>query len=111
MCYELPTDDPTTPAPDTWPKIRAAVYERDHGQCHVCCAFIPYEAYECGHIVDRVAGGSDHPANLVTMCVVCNRLKPVHDTRHDYEQWVFSGAWQADMLAFALRTGQARIPE
>lgn len=84
---------------DQWRATRANVYERDGARCHVCGTDVVWDNYECGHIVDRVAGGTDRPSNLVCMCIRCNRLKPVHDTRDAYIAWVDGGGWLAELLA------------
>ena len=77
--------------PDHWGKIRANVYKRDDGICQVCFEKISWERYECGHIVDRVVGGSDAYTNVVVMCVLCNRLKPLHETKLACLDWVKAG--------------------
>ena len=71
----------------SWETLRWLVYERDGGICRVCGQPIEPEHYECGHLQDRVAGGLDIPENLIAMCNVCNRLKPVHDTREEALAW------------------------
>lgn len=81
----------------TWEATRALVFERDGGRCHVCGEVIPWHHYECGHIIDRVAGGSDRLSNLVTMCALCNRLKPVHESRAEYIAWLEAGAWTSEL--------------
>jgi hypothetical protein len=68
------------------------VYLRDGGVCHACGRTIAKADYECGHIIDRCAGGPDDATNLVVMCVMCNRLKPVHASRGAYLSWVH--AWR-----------------
>jgi hypothetical protein len=80
-----------------WGALRGRVWKRDGGQCHVCGRHISHDRYECGHIVDRVAGGCDRLSNLVVMCTFCNQVKPVHDTRAEYVAWVESGAWMAEL--------------
>ena len=44
---------------DRWETIRANVYKRDGGICQVCFKKTSWDVYECGHIVDRVVGGSE----------------------------------------------------
>lgn len=84
---------------ETWNKIRKRIWNRDRPRCQVCKKRILPEFYECGHIVDRVRGGSDLDDNLVAMCITCNRLKPCHNTREEYDAWVASGFWTTEMLA------------
>lgn len=75
----------------SWQTLRSLVYERDGGVCFVCGKSTPWEYYELGHLHDRCAGGSDHPENVVVMCVTCNRLqKPVHHSRADAIAWAKS---------------------
>lgn len=81
-----------------WKTIRREVFDRDKGMCHVCGDSILWGEYECGHIIDRVCGGCDRPSNLVTMCILCNRLKPLHSTRAEYIAWDESGAWFQDVV-------------
>lgn len=86
----------------SWVATAARVYERDRGYCHACNLAVPRDYYECGHIIDRCRGGSDRMSNLVVMCNVCNRLKPLHDSRSAYLDWVavvrVQGAVQASAL-------------
>lgn len=81
---------------EPWRKIRMVVWERDGHICQVCGKEILYKYYECGHIVDRMLGGSDEYENLVVMCNLCNRLKPLTQTRQEYDVWVCQGGWRGD---------------
>lgn len=72
-------------------KTRLLVWERDGPICQVCREEIDMDYYECGHKIDRVCGGSDDPENLVVMCNLCNRLKPLTDTLEEYEAWAATG--------------------
>jgi hypothetical protein len=81
-----------------WRATRRQVYERDRGICHVCGRDVAWDAYECGHIIDRVCGGTDRPSNLVTMHALCNQLKPLHETRAEYLAWVEGGAWMSSII-------------
>jgi len=92
--YPLPLEEEVQHgATAAWNTVRKSIYARDGGVCHVCGDDVPREYYECGHIVDRCRGGSDRPSNLVCMCNVCNRLKPVHATRDEYVRWATEPAW------------------
>src|SRR5574342_210705 len=60
------------------------VYDRTHGYCTYCGEKIHFVnhgelwrvgSWEMDHLVPRVRGGSDEPANLVPACVGCNRSK------------------------------------
>lgn len=80
-----------------WKKTAQLVYERDGGLCHVCMRTVERVDYECGHIIDRMVGGTDRLSNLVTMCIVCNRMKPPHETRAEYLAWLDAGGWFAEI--------------
>lgn len=80
-----------------WRTTRRKVYLRDNGICHVCGRDVPWDGYECGHIIDRVCGGTDRPSNLVTMHILCNQMKPFHETRAEYLAWIDSGGWLQDV--------------
>lgn len=67
--------------------IREQVYRRDKAICRVCGRKLNWDIYECGHIVDRVVGGSDELTNLAAMCLICNRLKPIHRTKEEFAEW------------------------
>jgi hypothetical protein len=59
-----------------WRKLRMAVVERDQGVCQDCgreLRHLPKWYTEVHHIVPRMRGGGDHPANLKTLCVECHR--------------------------------------
>lgn len=71
-----------------WSTIRARVFARDRAICHVCGQAVAADDYECGHIIDRCADGTDRDSNLVVMHVLCNRMKPVHVTRAEYLAWL-----------------------
>lgn len=92
------------PIPLRWEALRTLVWERDNGICQVCLEKILWEDYECGHIIDRCVGGPDHLSNLVVMCVLCNRMKPVHETREDYATWVRSGGFRAELESIITRS-------
>jgi hypothetical protein len=87
-----------------WRKKREQVYLRDGGRCMVCGYSLAGEDaayYECGHIIDRFLGGSDHINNLVAMCIACNRLKPGTRTRAEYLAWASSFDLGCEMTEFA----------
>jgi hypothetical protein len=71
----------------SWDHTRQLIWDRDGGVCQVCGDALEWQEYECGHIIDRCVGGSDRPLNLVCMCIVCNRLKPLTETRAEYMAW------------------------
>lgn len=77
--------------PERWSVIRGRIWLRDGNRCLLCGYRIKPEGYECGHIVDRMCGGSDEDDNLAVMCIICNRLKPAHSTREEFDAWMADG--------------------
>jgi 5-methylcytosine-specific restriction endonuclease McrA len=61
---------------------RYAILERDNFHCVMCGSGgkTSRVILEVDHIIPRGAGGSNHPNNLRTLCVIC------HDIRH-YGAW------------------------
>jgi 5-methylcytosine-specific restriction endonuclease McrA len=51
-----------------WRRVRAQVLHRDEHECVLCGA----PGSEVDHVVQLVEGGSDHPANLRTLCHDCH---------------------------------------
>lgn len=74
--------------------IRQAVYSRDVGKCQVCQEDVSIELFECGHIIDRSVGGKADLNNLTAMCLRCNKVKPKHLNRGEFERWVQSREWE-----------------
>jgi 5-methylcytosine-specific restriction endonuclease McrA len=58
--------------PPGWPKLRAAVLERDGRRCQLEYAGCRGEATTADHIVPRRFGGRDTLANLRAACGPCN---------------------------------------
>ncbi len=59
-----------------WKEVRRRVLIRDSSTCQECkkpLSDIPSWFTEVHHIVPRERGGSDHPSNLKTLCIVCHR--------------------------------------
>lgn len=83
----------------SWEKVRRLVWERDNGTCQVCHLKITLDEYDCGHVIDRMLGGSDRPDNLVCMCRVCNQLKPPTKTRQEYIEWAGKGGPIQEMIS------------
>jgi hypothetical protein len=67
--------------------------------CQVCGDALEWQEYECGHIIDCCVGGSDRLSNLVCMCIVCNRLKPLTETRAEYMAWARQGGPAMEVAA------------
>jgi hypothetical protein len=84
---------------ESWFVIRRRIWTRDTGVCQVCQTKIALCDYQCGHIVDRMAGGSDRDDNLVVMSGASNQFKPVHDTRAAYDAWIEGGYWKREMTS------------
>jgi len=59
-----------------WREMRRRILTRDGYHCQECnkpLADVPSWFTEVHHIVPRERGGSDHPSNLKTLCLVCHR--------------------------------------
>ncbi len=101
------TTDKRYPIPH---ELRWTVYERDKGICQVCHRDIEMlnkhlkiggsGFWECGHIIDYCICKEDKLDNLSVMCVPCNRLKPIHESREQYKEWVNSGYWVAEFIRY-----------
>jgi predicted DNA-binding ribbon-helix-helix protein len=58
------------------------------GRCWACGSLVGIEYLECGHLIDKLCGGSDDITNLRPMCLSCNRLeKPFHNTIDEVLEW------------------------
>jgi ATP-dependent DNA helicase RecQ len=58
-----------------WSDVRRMVLERDHHQCVECgtaCTGVHIGAPHVHHRIPRSLGGSDEPANLITLCAGCH---------------------------------------
>jgi 5-methylcytosine-specific restriction endonuclease McrA len=74
----------------SWAKLRREIYDRDGGMCQACGMPVG-KRWDCGHVVDRIVGGSDTLDNLKLMCIRCNRtLKPITPTRGEAQRWMDS---------------------
>lgn len=56
-------------------RLRYEVFKRDDFTCRYCGAKAPEVRLTVDHVVPKVLGGLDHPANLVTACMPCNSGK------------------------------------
>lgn len=59
-----------------WRMIRKGVIARDGGRCRICgkdLSKVPSWLTEVHHVQPRGEGGSDHPSNLITLCVMCHK--------------------------------------
>ena len=68
----------------SWTTVRRHVLRRDGYQCQICGDIAPLsydgELY-VHHVVYRAQGGSDDPANAITLCDLC------HGVIHGYKEW------------------------
>jgi 5-methylcytosine-specific restriction protein A len=58
-----------------WPHMRSIALARDRRRCSSCgrdLRALPSWYTEVHHIRSRRDGGSDHPSNLITLCVECH---------------------------------------
>lgn len=93
-----------------WKTVRASTLDRDGQRCRKCLASSGLEAH---HIVERVYGGKDDLANLITLCGPCHDewtyVQPPPEAM-TFEQWlgvpparylvaVFAKDWPTDMSA------------
>ena len=72
--YNIPIFNGGTniPHPWTFSSTKILVIQRDMGICR-CCGK-KTDDYEIHHIRARSQGGSDHPSNLVLLCIDCHDL-------------------------------------
>jgi hypothetical protein len=63
-----------------WPIVRDAVLERDGYGCQLCGSTKTDELH-VHHILPRHRGGSDHPVNLVVVCIPCHKM--IHRAREN----------------------------
>ena len=92
-----------TNEPSPWPKIdwsstKYIIMDRDENKCQDCGAHWPNQpniVLEVHHIIPRTGHGTDHPANLITLCHEC------HLARHE----VLGGYMGYPKVVAALRMG------
>jgi len=63
-----------------WGAIRAYIIERDRVCQYDGC--IESEYLEVHHIIPRRCGGTDHPANLISLCHAHHKIQPAHHYNH-----------------------------
>lgn len=60
-----------------WKQMRMAVLKRDHFRCKLALPGCEGKASTAHHLIERNAGGADHPFNLISACRAChNRIHP-----------------------------------
>jgi 5-methylcytosine-specific restriction protein A len=76
-CEHLPHENmPAALKAWGWKEVRRRVLARDAFVCQECkkpLSEIPSWFTEVHHIIPRERGGSDHPSNLKTLCLICHR--------------------------------------
>jgi ATP-dependent DNA helicase RecQ len=61
-----------------WEEIRRQVLRRDGYQCVQCSANLREDGAHVHHLLPRASGGSDEPANLVSLCPMCHAAVHPH---------------------------------
>lgn len=61
-----------------WEEIRRKVLRRDGYQCVQCSANLREDGAHVHHLLPRASGGSDEPANLVSLCPMCHAAVHPH---------------------------------
>lgn len=54
---------------------RLALFERDHGICHICHKPADFDDFHIDHMFPLAAGGTNDPSNLAVSHPTCNRRK------------------------------------
>lgn len=57
-----------------WNFTRKLIYYRDNGKCYYCKETISMMGCEVHHLKHRQFRGSDHPRNLILLCVKCHKI-------------------------------------
>jgi hypothetical protein len=87
------TNEPwNTPA---WRKLRRSIIARDKHQCQAACASTVHVTVH--HIIHRDEGGSDDPANLITLCAACHNEIEVSEIRSIEGIRAFDASWHASV--------------
>lgn len=63
---------------ELWRPLKQWIYQRDLGICQYCKKQYPYDKTHCHHVLELSEGGTNHPANLKTLCHNC------HKERHPF---------------------------
>jgi ATP-dependent DNA helicase RecQ len=61
-----------------WDEIRSLVLRRDGFRCVECGGDLKADGAHVHHVLPRAAGGSDDPANLVSLCPMCHAAVHPH---------------------------------
>lgn len=57
---------------EQWHTVRAVVLARDAHTCRACGEPCQHGEADVHHLIPRASGGTDHPANLITLCDGCH---------------------------------------
>lgn len=99
--------------------LKNYIFKRDHFTCQVCTQQKPASQLHCHHIIYRSKGGTNQPANLLTVCTSChtsaNHLPggALHKLMTEASQPFFKGgffmsalnSWLTDHLEFVRTDG------
>lgn len=69
-----------------WATLRSAVMMYYDYECYICKRY----AGEIHHVCPRQFGGTDHPSNLVPLCMKCHHK--VHQRLNSYLKFAFASA-------------------
>lgn len=61
-----------------WQIVRDAILDRDNNRCQLCGC---QKKLHVHHIMPKRIGGSDHPVNLISLCIPCHKM--VHHNRNN----------------------------
>jgi 5-methylcytosine-specific restriction endonuclease McrA len=61
-----------------WDDIRGRVLRRDGFRCVGCAADLKADGAHVHHVLPRASGGSDEPANLISLCPMCHAAVHPH---------------------------------
>ena len=108
------------------PAVKAFVAERAGFCCEYCLSQLHYspDPFAVDHVIPRMLGGSDDPANLALACSGCNGRKFTHVTAIDpvsgevsplfhprQDRWSDHFMWSTDQTEILglTRTGRATV--
>lgn len=78
-------------AQNEWRKLSRQIIRRDHATCQAVCGCTL--TLTVHHIIPRSEGGSDDPANLITLCAACHNEIEETDIRTSARVRIFVPHW------------------